>query len=247
MIELFGLAIHEPDVALTDLALALETGVFAWLIRRRRPADAATAAPPLDPDSSGALLRALLVALFLAMAASSLSGALFHAFFPAKAASAAGEAMWLLVTAAIGVTGATVWLLDALLIGGRLGVRRMAPLVVAYLGGYLAVMAFVDHSYATVIYFYLPPLLLLTGLAAARALRERSRAWTLILVGLLLSFGAAALQLLGISLHPRYFNANALYHLVQGVGLAAIFFGFRRLLRRAPMLRAGPPERFLVP
>ena len=215
MIELFGLSIHDPDVALTDLALAVESALFAWLLRAR---------------GARSTRRTLLVALFVALAASSLFGALFHAFFPEETAAASGRAMWLVVTGAIGCVAAVLWLLDALLLGGERAVRRATPLAGLYLAGFLAVVAFVDDSYATVIYFYLPPLLLLTGLAAVRVLRERSTAWALILAGLLLSFLAAALQFLGIALHPRYFDANALYHVVQGIALAVLFVGFRRTL-----------------
>ncbi|MBW3553785.1 MAG: hypothetical protein KY466_09745 [Gemmatimonadetes bacterium] len=215
MIELFGIAIHEPDVALTDLALAVESALFAWLLRAR---------------GARRTLRTLLVALFVALAASSLLGALFHAFFPAKAAAASGRAMWLLVTGAIGGVAAVLWLLDALLLGGERAVRRALPLAGLYLAGFMAVIAFVDDSYATVIVFYLPPLLLLTGIAAVRVLRERSTTWALVLAGLLLSFAAAAAQFLGVALHPRYFNANAVYHVVQGIALAVLFVGFRRTL-----------------
>lgn len=215
MIELFGIAIHEPDVALTDLALAVESALFAWLLRAR---------------GARGTLRALLVALFVALAAASLLGALFHAFFPVKAAIASGRAMWLLVTGAIGGVAAVLWLLDALLLGGERAVRRVLPLAGLYLAGFVAVIAFVDESYATVLAFYLPPLLLLTGIAAVRVLRERSTTWAIVLAGLLLSFLAAALQFLGVDLHPRYFNANAVYHVVQGIALAVLFVGFGRTL-----------------
>jgi predicted Co/Zn/Cd cation transporter (cation efflux family) len=49
--------------------------------------------------------------------------------------------------------------------------------------------------------------------------------------GLVLSFIAAAIQQIGIGLHPLYFNHNALYHLIQAIGLFLLFWTARRLVK----------------
>jgi len=43
-------------------------------------------------------------------------------------------------------------------------------------------------------------------------------------------FAASALQQLHVGLHPRYFNHNALYHLIQGIALALLFNALRLFL-----------------
>ena len=45
------------------------------------------------------------------------------------------------------------------------------------------------------------------------------------LIGLILTFVAAGIQQLEIGVHTRYFGHNALYHVVQAVGLYLIFRG----------------------
>lgn len=47
--------------------------------------------------------------------------------------------------------------------------------------------------------------------------------------GVLFTFLAAAVQVFKISLHPRYFNFNSLYHLIQGAALYLIYVGAREL------------------
>jgi hypothetical protein len=75
--------------------------------------------------------------------------------------------------------------------------------------------------------FYLPALLLFLLGAAVQAIRGRSRAWSLIAAGLLVSIGAALLQQARLAIHPVYCDHNAVYHVVQGIALVFIYLGFR--------------------
>ena len=68
MIDILGITIHEPDVSLTDLVLFFESLLFAGFLYRQ--------------NTTSVLLRMLFVVFFLSIAASSFSGAFFHAFFP---------------------------------------------------------------------------------------------------------------------------------------------------------------------
>src|SRR5205823_6043329 len=122
-----GRGMTEPDVALTDYALALECTVFAYLLQRREHA------------------------LFFGSAAvASLAGGTVHGFF-LDARTLGNAVLWRLTLIAIGVAG----------------------------------------------------------------------------LGLI--FIAAAAQQARIALHPRYFNHNALYHLIQALALWLLFLGLRRL------------------
>ncbi len=219
-IDLFGFPIHEFDIAITDLLLFIESLLFVYFLYKNQ--------------SSQTFLRRLLILLFLALGASSLLGALFHAFFPAKATTAGGFTVWMLVAASIGVVACAVWSINALLFKGQKFFRIALPFVVIYMLSFMYVMYFIDYQFKTIIIFYAPPMIVLALLSLVRFLREHGFAWSGIFIGVILSFVAAAIQHLQISIHPVYFNFNALYHVIQGIALAIIFLGFRILLRSNP-------------
>src|SRR2546426_7467653 len=79
----------EPDVALTDYALAIECALFAYLVRRREHA------------------------LFFGSAAvASLAGGTVHGFF-LDARTLGNEILWRITLIAIGVTAASAWAIGA--------------------------------------------------------------------------------------------------------------------------------------
>src|SRR2546428_2799167 len=79
----------EPDVALTDYALALECTVFAYLLQRKEHA------------------------LFFASAAvASLAGGTVHGFF-LDARTLGNAVLWRITLIAIGVTAASAWAIGA--------------------------------------------------------------------------------------------------------------------------------------
>ena len=64
--------------------------------------------------------------------------------------------------------------------------------------------------------------------ALAQAIRARSAGWTIVAAGIALSCGATLLQQAHVAIHPRYFDHNALYHVLQGGALVLLYVGFRR-------------------
>lgn len=218
IIDLFGISIHEFDVAITDLLLFIETILFAYFLYRSQ--------------STQIVLRRLLVLLFFALGMSSLIGALFHAFFPAKATTAEGFAVWMFVAASIGIAACSVWCINALIFKGQKFFKIVLPLVVIYMITFMYVVYFINYQFKTIIFFYAPPMIVLALLSLVKFLRERNISWVVVFVGVTLSFVAAAIQYLQISIHPVYFNFNALYHVIQGISLAIIFLSFHSLLSK---------------
>ena len=216
-VNLFGISLHEFDVAITDLLLFIELIVFAYILHRER----------LSRTMPGRLITSL----FLALGASSFLGSFFHAFFPLKAETAIGLIVWMFVAVSIGAAAFVMSCIDALIFGGRVLLRRSLPAIGLYFLTFGYAILFVDYRFKTIILFYLPPMIMLFFMSAAKFLREKTYAWLGVSVGVILSFVAAGIQYLQISLHPIYFNYNALYHTVQGVGMAVIFLSFRTLLR----------------
>lgn len=195
--------IHQPDVVLTDLALAFLGGYCATRLR----------------TGAAAVLLA-------GLASAALWGAIFHGFFPAGTATPPGYAMWLLVALSIVAVAAALLWLSLSLLGLSPAARR--AIVGAYAAACAALVLFVDESFGMIVRFYAPVLLLAIGVTARRVVRSGGAAWRWVAGGLALSAVAALAQQLGIGLHPTYFGHNAVYHVIQGVALLLLYRGFLR-------------------
>ena len=210
---LVGISIHDPDVVFTDLGLAILGAYLGWR---------------LWGCPAGPLARAGAV-LMGGLASAAFWGAVFHAFFPADTATLSGFIAWIPVVLSIVVAArhharAGSSLLDTSSPGYRFDVhrgrirrrlcRRRAP------GGRVV------HQHRA---FLRAGLLILFLVAAGyQAIRGRNPGWTLIGLGLIISVGAALLQQGKVSIHPLYFDHNAVYHVVQTVAIVFLYFGFRR-------------------
>ena len=213
----------EPDVALTDYGLAVECTAFAWLLYR-------------DSDRSCAF-HPWEVLFFAAVAVASLAGGTLHGFFLDET-TLGYRIFWSLSLLAVGVTSLSGWVFGARLIlprGPALWITRAALLQLA---AYAAVVLFVSDAFWIAIVDYLPAALFLLVAFGLVARRKRSLPVSLGAWGLALIFLGSALQQLGIAIHPVYFTHNALYHVVQGVALALIFFGCQGLQQLSGGLHA---------
>jgi uncharacterized protein DUF6962 len=205
--------IHDPDVAVTDLALAVLATYLGWRLW--------SASGNRRLQRAGAILLG-------ALASAALWGAIFHAFFPAGTATLPGSLAWRPVALSIVVASATMLDLGLDLLLPQLPPRLRRSVVLTYAAGFAAVALLLDDSFTRIVYFYVPTLILLLLASARQAVRGRNAGWTLILTGLLLSAGAAMLQQARVALHPVYFDHNALYHLVQSIAIVFLYFGWRR-------------------
>jgi hypothetical protein len=199
------IGIHDPDVVFTDLGLALLGGYFAWRLRR----------------GSGATLMA-------GLASAALWGAVFHGFFPAGTATRSGYVVWLGVAFSILVVACALLDMALTLLGERLTAGTRRAITTVYCLTSIAVVLFVDASFATIVWLYGPVLLVALAAAVFQTARSGSKAWALIAAGLALSALAALAQRLGIALHATYFDHNAVYHVIQAAALIALYAGFVR-------------------
>jgi hypothetical protein len=206
----------EPDVALTDFGLALESACFAAWLHRRGPADA--------------LLRLWFIAFFAALGLAALLGGVLHGFL----SDPQSRLYWLVWTAsmlAIGVAALAGWALGARLVLSETAARHVIAAAAAAFVGYVSVVLLVSHSFTIAVIHYLPAALFLLGAFTLAYLRRRNGFLLAGIAGLALSFVAAAVQQSETSLHPLYFNHNALYHLIQAFALLLIFLAARGLAR----------------
>lgn len=201
------IGIHDPDVVFTDIGLALLGGYFAWRLRRS--------------PSPGAILMA-------GLASAAFWGAVYHGFFPAGTATRSGFVVWLAVAFSVLVVACALLDMVMTLRGARLPPGARRAITTAYCLTFIAVMLFVDESFATIVWLYGPVLVVALASAAFEAARSGSRAWALVALGLALSVLAALAQRVGVGLHATYFDHNAVYHVIQAAALVLLYAGFAR-------------------
>lgn len=209
--------IHDPDVVLTDLALAVLGAWLAWRLA--------------NASAKGAMAASGVVILG-ALASAALWGAVFHAFFPAGTDTPPGFVAWIPVVLSIVAIGMALLVLAMRVAAPRLRARARLAAASVYGTAFAATALLVDLSYRTIVCFYTPVVVLILMVAAHQAWRTRSAGWTLIAVSFAISLLAAALQQGRVSLHPEHFDHNAVYHVLQGIALVLLYRGFLRV--RAP-------------
>ena len=209
----------EPAVALTDLGLAAEGVVLAALVNRPRATDTA--------------LQGWFVLFFAALALAAFLGFVAHGFIVHKM-SLAHRLVWRAVLLAIGVVSLAAWAIGARLIfPARIGKLIIALVALAF-AAYAVLVLRHQRSFVVAVVAYLPAALFLLGVFLLQLRRAPTPGLRSGIAGLLLTLVAAVVQQLGFDLHPVWFNHNALYHLIQALGLWLIYRAARGLVRAEP-------------
>ena len=206
----------EPDVTLTDYAIALECAILCVLATRWRTS------PPNDA------LRRWWVVLFASIGAGALLGGTVHGFF-LDVQTLGNRILWPATLLALGVTSMTMWFVGATAALREPRATWLRRAAVAALVAYALVVIFVDSRFVVAIAMYLPATVFLLVTLFVLYARRPTRALAVGIAGLLLTFVAAAVHQLRMPLHRVWFNHNALYHVIQGFALAMIYVGARRL------------------
>lgn len=199
---------NEPDVVLTDYAVALECAVLTGLLFRGVPA---------RRD-----LRRLFAIFFVSAGIGALSGGTVHGYFPNER-SAAGAALWRIALLALGVTTFAAWSIGGRLLFAGAAARRIPIAAGAAFAAYAGVILAVSHRFWIAIVNYAPSIVFLGAALIAAYRRKPERSTLAGLIGLALMIAAAVLQQLRIGIHPDYFNHNALFHLIQMTAFALFF------------------------
>lgn len=204
----------EPDVTLTDYALAVECATLTLLTLRWRMSDRR--------------MRGAWAVLFASIAVSSVAGGTVHGFY--KDETTTGYTiLWTTTLLVLGVTATALWFVASYTtVSSNVGVwmRRAAA---AILAAYALVVIFVVRKFYVAILVYLPATLFLLGALVVRRVRHSDSRTTLAITALVLTLVGAVVQQARIALHPVYFNHNALYHLIQFVALILLYIGGKRL------------------
>ncbi len=213
----------EPDVTLTDYALALECGLFAVLLWRRE-----ARWPPL---------RTWFVVFYGAIGAATLSGGTVHGFF-LDPASTGNRILWPATLLAVGFAALAIWVLGAWILFSGRAARWISAAAALGFVAYAATVLFVSQAFWVAIVYYLPASTFLLVVFLVLYLRTSERRLLPGVAGIALTFVASAIQTLGIAIHPVYFNHNAFYHVVQAVALLLIFLTGRWLVSTFDKVKA---------
>ena len=210
--------IAEPDVSLTDFGLALEAALFAYALERTRGG---------SPSR-----RRWFVSFFGAVAVASLTGGLDHGFFR-HPPGIAHDVLWSTTLIAIGASSLALTGAAAGLRFSTPTARAISAVAAAGFAVYALAVLLGARRFAYAILVYLPATAFMLVVLAVAYRRERESRLAIGIAGLVLTFVAAAIQRAEVSLHPRYFNHNALYHVVQAVALWLFFASARWLIGQA--------------
>jgi hypothetical protein len=205
----------EPDVTLTDFALAIECAIFVVLL-------SAT-------SHWGLSFQSAFVFFFTCNSLASLFGGLVHGVYPDRH-QRPGALLWRGSLLAIGASTIAIWVIGAHLLFGPEATRFVAPVAISVflIYAYFLVTRYPPFFWAVL--FYLPAVFFM--LAAFLISYSRSGELEMLfgLAGAILTLAAAIIQRAKIKLHPQYFNHNALYHVVQATAFLMIFLAARQMI-----------------
>ena len=202
----------EPEVALTDYAVALECAYFAYSLWRMRKGR--------EPVSFW------FITAFLATGVAGLAGGTVHGFFN-QPGSVGHGILWPLGLVMIGVAALAFANIAATLRftgGAVLAISRAAFFLFLV---YCVAILFFNDRFVVAIVAYLPAVLFLGWVFFDQYRQTRRAAFAWGLAGIGITLLAAVVQQARIALHPRYFNHNAVYHTLQAAGLFMIFLTAR--------------------
>jgi hypothetical protein len=209
----------EPDVALTDFGLAIEcAGLAGWLHLRSVP---------------GGPLRSSFVIFFAAVGMAALLGGATHGFL-SDTQSEIYEVIWTGTLLVIGVAAVSSWAIGGRLLFSASDAKRVLVVAMSLFAIYIATVLAISQSFAVAIVFYLPAAAFLLASFVLTYLRHYKNYLMAGIIGLALSFGAAAIQQSEISISSLGLSHNALYHLIQAAAFLLIFWAARGITTNSP-------------
>lgn len=201
--------IYEPMTVVTDLILAGMTAYFAWEL------------------SAWYWERFMNIhwhftRLFWMLSLGALLGAVSHGIGP-HLSPELRAIIWRLTTVSIGVASFFILMATLHHIFPFEAVRYLRWIAVVLLLGYL-VLIWRDDRFINVIRFYAPTMIFMLAVMIYSYFTASAIGSGWMIIGILISFAAAGVQMSGFSLH-KHFNYNDIYHVIQMVGMYFIYRG----------------------
>jgi hypothetical protein len=199
--------VTEPDVALTDLALALECFVLTLRFTRSRVPDV--------------WQRQAFRLLFWSAGAAALIGGLYHGYL-LEASNRVYGSVWLVIFLAAGLASFGCWMIASSVFFSRKASRDVNLVGIVLLLIYLASALVRMRSFLSVVAATSVTALALLAAYVHAYRRNRNPRALYGVAGILLVFAGSAIQRSGWDLHPR-FTHDALYHVMLGISLYLIY------------------------
>ena len=206
----------QVDVSLTDYGLAAECAYFTLLIARVRAASSS--------------LHGIFMAFFSSIAIAAAVGGTVHGFFLDES-SLGYRILWPFVLIIIGITALSGIHIGTALQFSRSTAIHINRLALVFFLSYIIVVLFIRRDFLIAILDYLPSLIFVGGAFLLAHLRQKKPAFLVGFLGICLMLFAAAAQQAKLGIHPRYFDHNALYHLLQAIALFMVFLAAREAIK----------------
>jgi hypothetical protein len=202
-----------PNIAsLTDFFNTALCMIFCWKL--------------WDQPADKKKLNFNFLGLFASIGVASLLGGVVHAIN--QPSSDLVKTLWLLTILNVGVSSYNIWIINMRLLLPDSLFRYGSMIGRLFFVVFALFVIFVNRQFFVAIVSYMPPAILLFFILLTRSLRERNRFYFLGLMGLVLTFVAAAIQHFQWGIEGLGLDNNSLYHLVQALGLVGIYlFGSR--------------------
>ena len=202
----------EPDVTITDYILAAQCLCFALFIYKK----------------SENIPRLL---LFGSLASAALLGGTVHGFLP-DTSSPTYAILWRLALISLGGMTLAGWYIGSGFLKSKqaAGWIKKAALAQFFLFG--AIILFHSQQFLLAALNYLPAAIFLFAVFLRDYFKTKEKAFLWGVIGILLTFLGSFIQITKISLHPVYFNHNALYHVIQFVAICLLFVTAQRDITR---------------
>jgi hypothetical protein len=211
--ELFG--IKDPDVALTDYGI---TVLSLWILWR------------IWSGPGFGRTRQWLLVFYGGIALAAAFGGTVHGFFDLEG-TAGYEILWPATLISMGVAALGGWGLGArLILKDGIGSALIGLATLEFLA-YSAAVIGGAHWFGVAVLQYLPAAVFLTISVIVANRRTPHAGFRQAFLGMVLTFGAAAVLRLELHVHPVVFDHNAVYHVVQAVALVLFYRGMTRALR----------------
>ena len=194
----------EPDVALTDWALAVEAFVLAWLACPHGRAWAT---------------------FFGSIAVAALLGGISHGFFPDRH-GVLGTLLWRGTLLALGVTSVAAVVAGSPALHSRVAASLRRGAVVLGMV-YAAVVITVSDAFVVAVIAYLPATAFLLGVFWSAAWRAGGGGSLLAVGGIVVLLFGSWVQWRAIGMPDLGLTHNALFHVIQMLALPLIYQGAR--------------------
>lgn len=169
-------------------------------------------------------LRRMLVGCFLAIGLASAVAGYFHGYLQ-DGQDELRPLVWRTVVLSLGLASYYMWKLFAFFAFPQRFRRFTDVLIFLLLVGFCYFVTVERDDFLVVVIFYLPAVALLTISLFAKWISKKDARYAAGVLGLTITIIAAGIQASKFDIHPEYMSHNAIYHLVQAVGLY-LFYGF---------------------